>query len=99
MPILIVLENPNAWPIKVKGVEVVPAKRYLLDRRYSQMRTAKVFNLCRSYRYQTVGYYVSLLAAARGHKPLPSITTFQDLKLSPVVRILSEELEELIHEN
>lgn len=99
MAILIVLENPNAWPIKAKGVEVVPAKRYLLDRRYSQMRSAKVFNLCRSYGYQTLGYYVSLLAAARGHKPLPSITTFQDLKLSPVVRILSEELEELIHES
>lgn len=99
MSILIVLDNPNAWPIKAKGVEVVPAKRYLLDPRYSQMRTAKVFNLCRSYRYQSVGYYVSLLAAARGHKPLPSITTFQDLKLSPVVRILSEELEELIHES
>lgn len=99
MPILIVLDNPNAWPIRVKGVEVVPAKRYLLDPKYSQMRAAKVFNLCRSYRYQTVGYYVSLLAAARGHKPLPSITTFQDLKLSPVVRIASEELEELIQES
>ena len=99
MSILIVLENPNAWPIKAKGVEVVPAKRYLLDQRYSQMRSAKVFNLCRSYRYQTVGYYVSLLAAARGHKPLPSITTFQDLKLSPVVRIASEDLEELIQES
>lgn len=99
MSILIVLENPNAWPIKAKGVEVVPAKRYLLDARFSQMRTAKVFNLCRSYRYQTVGYYVSLLAAARGHKPLPSITTFQDLKLLPVVRIASDDLEELIHES
>jgi glutathione synthase/RimK-type ligase-like ATP-grasp enzyme len=96
MPILIVLENPKAWPLSVKGVEVVPAKTYLLDRRYSQLKHAKVFNFCRSYGYQSVGYYVSLLAAARGHKPLPSIATFQDLKLSPVVRIASEDLDEQI---
>ncbi|MBC7771786.1 MAG: RimK family protein [Pyrinomonadaceae bacterium] len=100
MPILIVLENPKSWPLKVpRGVEVVPAKTYLLDKLYSQMRSAKVFNFCRSYSYQTVGYYVSLLAAARGHKPLPSITTFQDLKLSPVVRIASADMEELLQES
>jgi glutathione synthase/RimK-type ligase-like ATP-grasp enzyme len=96
MPILIVLENTKAWPLVVPGVEVVPAKTYLLDQRYSQLKNAKVFNFCRSYSYQSVGYYVSLLAAARGHKPLPSISTLQDLKLSPVVRIASEELDDLI---
>jgi len=100
MAILIVLENPKSWPLKVpRGVEVVPAKTYLLDQKYSQMRSAKVFNFCRSYSYQTLGYYVSLLAAARGHKPLPSITTFQDLKLSPVLRIVSEDIEELMQES
>ena len=100
MGILIVLENPKSWPLKVpRGVEVVPAKTYLLDPKYSQMRSAKVFNFCRSYSYQTLGYYVSLLAAARGHKPLPSIATFQDVKLSPVVRIASEDMEELIQES
>ncbi len=96
MAVLIVIENPKAWPLHVPGVEVVPAKSYLLDQRYSQLRSAKVFNFCRSYAYQSVGYYVSLLAAARGHKPMPAISTIQDLKLSPLARIASEELDELI---
>jgi glutathione synthase/RimK-type ligase-like ATP-grasp enzyme len=60
------------------------------------MKGVKVFNLCRSYRYQSTGYYVSLLASARGHKPIPSISTIQDLKSQAIIRIASEDLEERI---
>ncbi|MEZ4288949.1 MAG: RimK family protein, partial [Polyangiales bacterium] len=56
----------------------------------------KVFNLCRSYKYQSVGYYVSLLAEARGHKPLPSITTIQDMRQTAVLRIVSEEMDDIV---
>lgn len=96
MSALIVLENPKDWPLHLPGAEVVSAKKYLLDPRYSDLRAAKVFNLCKSYRYQRMGYYVSLLAAARGHKPLPGISTIQDLKLSPLVGIVSRDLDDLI---
>ena len=60
------------------------------------MRQAKVFNLCRTYRHQTLGYYVSLLAGARGHRPLPSVATIQDLRQAPLLRILSEEFDDLV---
>ena len=60
------------------------------------MRGAKVFNLCRSYRYQSLGYYVSLLAAARGHRPLPGVTAMQDLKSHHIIRHVSDELDRLI---
>lgn len=80
----------------VPGAEVVPARDYLTDSRFMSLRHAKVFNLCTSYSYQSVGYYVSLLAAARRHKPLPSVTTIQDLRQSAVLRIVSDELEELL---
>jgi hypothetical protein len=46
-----------------------------------------------------LGYYVSLLAEARGHRPLPSVSTIQDLKNQAVVRIASEDVEELIEKN
>jgi glutathione synthase/RimK-type ligase-like ATP-grasp enzyme len=36
---------------------------------------------------------VSLLAAARGHHPIPSLTTIQDLRSAAVARVLSEDLE------
>jgi glutathione synthase/RimK-type ligase-like ATP-grasp enzyme len=96
---LIVVNNPKDWPLHVPGVEVVPARSYLIDSRFNQMRGAKVFNLCKSYRYQSLGYYVSLLAAARGHRPLPSISTIQDLKSLTIIRYASEDLEEEIQKS
>jgi glutathione synthase/RimK-type ligase-like ATP-grasp enzyme len=96
MSILIVVNNPRDWPLHIAGVEVVAAKDYLAMPAYSGLRGAKVFNLCRSYRYQALGYYVSLLAAARGHRPLPSINAIQDLKSRTITRFVSDELYTLI---
>ena len=96
MTALMVVDNPKRWPLKVPGMELVSSRDYISDPRIASMPSAKVFNLCRSYRYQAAGYYVSLLAAARGHRAIPSVETIQDLKLSPIVRIASEELDELI---
>ena len=96
MNIFLIVNNPKSWPLNIPGVKVVSARSYLTDPAYSEDRTAKVFNLCRSYAYQSSGYYVSLLAAARGHKPLPDINTIQDLKSMHVIRALSEEMEEQI---
>jgi glutathione synthase/RimK-type ligase-like ATP-grasp enzyme len=96
MTILLVVNNPNKWPLHIPGVVVTSARSYLTEPTYSEDRSAKVFNLCRSYGYQSTGYYVSLLAAARGHKPMPDINTIQDLKSQFVIRTLSEEMEEQI---
>ncbi|MCC6322345.1 MAG: RimK family protein [Phycisphaerales bacterium] len=99
MSLLIVVNNPSNWPLTTPGVEVVSARAYISDVRYSERRSAKIFNLCRSYRYQSLGYYVSLLAEARGHKCLPSISTIQDLKSLTMMRLAAEDLEELIQKS
>ena len=96
MRILIIANSHKEWPFRIPDVDVVDARAYLTQPEFSEGRNVKVFNLCKSYRYQTVGYYVSLLAEARGHKPLPSITTLQDLRSQAMMRIVSEELEDLI---
>jgi len=93
---LVVVENPKRWPFELEEVEVVPARAYLVERRFAEMRRAAVYNMCRRLGYQSVGYYVSLLAAARGHRPLPSVETLQALTQSPVIRIASAELDEEI---
>jgi glutathione synthase/RimK-type ligase-like ATP-grasp enzyme len=93
---LFVVNNPKDWPLEIPGVTVLPARTYLTDPKYFDYKAAKVFNLCRSYKYQSAGYYVSLLAAARGHHPLPSLATIQDLRSPWVARILSEDLEEIV---
>ncbi|MCU0691546.1 MAG: RimK-like ATPgrasp N-terminal domain-containing protein, partial [Polyangiaceae bacterium] len=96
MPILIVVDNPALWPLNVPNVQLISARAYLTDPAYSELRATKVFNLCRSYRYQTNGYYVSLLAEARGHKPTPDVATAQDIKSQSIIRLVSDELDELI---
>lgn len=96
MSVLIVTNRSEDWPATIPGVEVVDDATYLTDPKFSERRGVRVFNLCRSYRYQTTGYYVSLLAEARGHKPLPNVATVRDLKSKSVVRMVSEEIDDLI---
>ncbi|MBN8219247.1 MAG: RimK-like ATPgrasp N-terminal domain-containing protein, partial [Spirochaetes bacterium] len=62
MDLVIVVNHPKHWGLKIPGVPVVAARDYLQDPSWAQRRHAKVFNLCKSYRYQSTGYYVSLLA-------------------------------------
>ncbi len=100
MSVLIVASDVKDWPFEIPGVEVVDAWTYLTSPEFaSASRNARVVNLCRSYRYQSTGYYVSLLAEARGHKPLPGVITLQDLKTRASVKVLSDELDELIQQN
>jgi glutathione synthase/RimK-type ligase-like ATP-grasp enzyme len=96
MKAILVIENTRRWPLRLEGAEVVSARDYLVSDRWSGRRGLRVYNLCRTYSYQTLGYYVSLLAAARGHRPIPTVETLQDLRLAPVVRLVSEQLEERI---
>lgn len=96
---LFVVNTPDRWPLDLPEVEVVSARTYLTEPAYSSLRGAKLYNLCRSYRYQSLGYYVSLLAEARGHKPLPRIATIQDIKSQSLTKVVSSDLEELIQES
>ena len=96
---LFVVNNPRNWPLHIPGVEVVSARAYLTDHEYSDIDNAKVFNLCRSYRYMSNGYYVSLLAEARGHRAIPSIMTLQDMRSDAIFRIRSEDLDGLIQKS
>lgn len=96
MHILVVVNNPKNWPLKIEGVDVIQARRYLTDPAFSRVSDARVFNLCSDYRYQSAGYYVSLLAAARGHRPIPDVSTIRDLQSTSIIRLVSEDLDELM---
>ena len=96
---LIVVDHPKKWTLKISDVDVISARSYLSDSTYSTMRKVKLFNLCKSYRYQSIGYYVSLLASARGHKPVPNILAIQDHKSQAIIRIASSELDSLIQKS
>lgn len=97
--ILIVVDEPANWPLELEDAELVSSRAYLSDNRFSALRGALVFNLCRSYRYQSLGYYVSLLATARGHRPLPEVAALLNLRTPSSVRLASEELDDIIQKS
>lgn len=96
---IVVVNNPKNWSLELPGVDVISARSYLSDESYSKLRKTRVFNLCRSYKYQSSGYYVSLLAEARGHRPLPNVMAIQDLKSQTMVRFVSDELDKIIQKS
>jgi glutathione synthase/RimK-type ligase-like ATP-grasp enzyme len=56
----------------------------------------RIINLCRSYQYQTIGYYVSLLAQARDHRAIPSVLNIQDVLNASLPKQISHEIDEEI---
>lgn len=96
MKIVLVVPNAKKWPLTIPGVEIVSARKYITEPVFSRMSGARVFSLCHVHRYQSTGYYVSLLAEARGHKPVPDITTLRDLQTPAMVRMTNADLQELI---
>jgi len=96
MRTLLVVEKPERWPFELPGADIVSAWDYLTRREYADTRRIAVFNACRVYGYQRAGYYVSLLAAARGHRAMPSVETLQAFGVAPLARITSDELDSQI---
>lgn len=96
---LIVVQDPKAFKLGAPGVEVVSSKDYLTDPRFAQLKNTRIFNLATSFAYQSRGYYVSLLAEARGQKSIPSAKTLLDLKNPRIVKVLSRDLDEVIQQS
>ena len=96
MKILLIVSNAKKWPLNIPDCEVVSARKYLTEPVFSRLTGVRVFNLMCPCRYQSQGYYVSLLAEARGHKPVPNITTLRDLYTPAMVRMTSAAIQDQI---
>ena len=94
MTTIVAVSDRTDWALQVPGVEVVLAKDYLSEPRWSELEGVRVFNLCRRYRYQSEGYYVSLLAMARRHTAIPNLTTLLEMRSRTMVRAVDDELDE-----
>jgi glutathione synthase/RimK-type ligase-like ATP-grasp enzyme len=93
---VIIVDNPETWKIRVAGMAIVSSGDYLTNPDWAKAKNLRVFNLCKSYSYQSKGYYVSLLAEARGHKPIPTVRNILDVRKPFVVKLMSEEMDGLI---
>ena len=92
----VVVNQPENWKISPEHVEIISAQEYLTEPAFAKLKNARIFNLCKDYSYQSKGYYVSLLAEARGHLATPTVRNIVDLREPKLVRIVSDEFDDLI---
>lgn len=94
MQTIVVTDHPEDWAFLSTNSLIVEASDYLSNDIYHQNKSMRVFNFCQSYDYQTIGYYVSLLAHARDHKAIPSILNIQDILNTSLIKHLPTEIDE-----
>lgn len=58
--------------------------------------SVRVINLCNDYEYLGLGYYCSLLAEARGHKVIPSVSVTLDLNWKRIYQAVLPEINEYL---
>ena len=90
--LVIVVEKTSDWGSYYPSDNVVSAQDYLKQPLNDDDERTQVINLCRSYKYLGTGYYVSLLAEARGHKVIPSVRTINDLRRRSLYGLDIEDL-------
>jgi glutathione synthase/RimK-type ligase-like ATP-grasp enzyme/gamma-glutamyl:cysteine ligase YbdK (ATP-grasp superfamily) len=87
----IVVVSRRADAAELPDALVATADEYLAGSGELGAAGLTVVNLCRSYRYRTKGYYVSLLADARGQQVIPRIDTVEALSDEFGIRRALEE--------
>lgn len=96
---IIITDKPEIWQNAIEGVDVTTPAEYISNEVYQKSRKLKVINLCKSYQYQSAGYYVSLLAEARRHKVMPEIATLMDFRFPSMIKEDAEDFDELIQQS
>lgn len=79
--------------------KIITTREYLSSPHLFKGSRPKLVNLASSYRYQSRGYYASLLAEARGHRILPSVETLVDLSARSLYEAALPELEDALNKN
>jgi glutathione synthase/RimK-type ligase-like ATP-grasp enzyme len=77
--------------------KVLVTRDYLTRPELFRGSRPNIINLARSYRYQSRGYYASLLAGARGQRVIPSIETIIDLSARKLYENALPELEDALN--
>jgi glutathione synthase/RimK-type ligase-like ATP-grasp enzyme/ribosomal protein S18 acetylase RimI-like enzyme len=96
---VIVVDDPKRWQLSIEDVKVVSSKNYLAEPEFQSIKNARIFNLSNSYRYQSLGYYVSLLASAREHRAIPNVTTIRDFRNVSIIRTIARDIDDLLQKS
>ena len=81
----------------MENVKHIRSTEYIESELYQTAKDIRVFNFCANYKYQSVGYYVSLLALARNQVAYPSAGLIRDIDNQRVIKSIGEEVNDMIH--
>lgn len=90
MQTVIVVRDPKHF--EIPNAEIVSPRQYITDPKFAKLGAYKVVNMCNAFKYQNMGYYVSLLARARGHNPEPSVKTIMDVRSKRMPKLMAGEI-------
>lgn len=93
---IIVINRPHKWKFDDVNARIISVRDYISNPIYQSNTELRIFNLCSSYAYQSYGYYVSLLAVARGQRVIPTVTKIRDLKILNVIKSVTTDIEGII---
>ncbi len=94
METILVTDNTDFWQFMNHKTKIISAIEYLSAPQYCNGKRFRIVNICKSYQYQSLGYYVSLLAEARGHKIFPSVLTIEDIRRQTIAKTISDSVHE-----
>lgn len=80
----------------MENVKHIRSAEYFDDIKYHKAKDLRVINLCSNYKYQSVGYYVSLMALARNQVSYPSAGLLRDIDNQRVLKSVGEEVNKRI---
>jgi glutathione synthase/RimK-type ligase-like ATP-grasp enzyme len=97
--VYIVIEDAKDWKPYYPSANVITVQDYLFGERSDAPSATQIINLCRGYKYLSLGYYCSLLAEARGHRVIPSVRAINDLSRKSIYSLEIEDLDDLLNKS
>lgn len=88
---ILVTTKRYPWLEDLANVTVKNAHDFLNEKSATNTEY-RVFNLSHNLAYQSLGYYVSLLARARNLRVIPSVSTIEDLNNEKVINSIGDEV-------
>ena len=94
----VVVDDLYDWAPYFPSQDVISFEQYLeLTSTNRSKRRVRVINCCRNSRALGRGYYVSLLAEARGHHVIPSINVLNDIRQKTLWSLDLEAVEDALN--
>lgn len=96
MKTILVTDKPTSWAFLNEFTSVIDSSSYLFHKQLYKQKSIRVINLSETYHYQSIGYYISLLAEARLQQVIPSPLHIQDSLNLKIFKYISSNINQEI---